>query len=50
LHITARDALVHSISEKELENGILKIIISELEDALSPNPLFVEALAIISLN
>jgi hypothetical protein len=48
LHITTGDALAHSISEQELENIRLKRRISELEDTLSPKPLFVEPLAIIS--
>jgi hypothetical protein len=40
LHITTGDALAHSISEQELENIRLKRRISELEDTLSPKPLF----------
>jgi hypothetical protein len=50
LHFTIENALVHSISEHELENIMLKRRISQLEDALSPKPLFVEPLAIISPN
>jgi len=47
LHFTIGDSLDHSIIEKELENIILKNRISELEDPLSPRPLFVEPLSII---
>jgi hypothetical protein len=47
LHLTIGDALAHSITEQELENIRLKKRISELEDALSPRPLFVEPLSIM---
>jgi hypothetical protein len=47
LHITTGDTLAHSISEQELENIKLKKRISELEDTLSPRPLFAEPLSII---
>jgi hypothetical protein len=50
LHNTIGDDLAHSISYQELENIILKRRISELEDSLSPKPLFAELLAIISPN
>jgi hypothetical protein len=49
LHLTTEDALVHSIIELALENIRLKNSISELEDALSLRPLFVEPLSIIVL-
>jgi hypothetical protein len=48
LHITTGDTLSHSISEQELENIKLKRRITELEDALSPKPLFAEPLAIVA--
>jgi hypothetical protein len=48
LHITTGDTLSHSISELELENIRLKRRISELEDTLSPKPLFTEPLAIVA--
>jgi hypothetical protein len=47
LHLTTGDALSHSISEQELENIKLKRRITELEDTLSPKPLFAEPLAIV---
>jgi hypothetical protein len=47
LHLTTGDALSHSITEHELENIRLKKRISELEDALSPRPLFAEPLSIM---
>jgi hypothetical protein len=43
------DALAHSITEQELENAKLKKRISELEVALSPRPLFVEPLSMMTL-
>ena len=47
LHLTTGDVLSHSITEQELEKVRLKKSISELEDALSPRPLFVEPLSIV---
>jgi hypothetical protein len=48
LHLSMGDALSHSISEQELQNIKLKKRISELEEALSPKPLFAQPLAILS--
>jgi hypothetical protein len=48
LHHSTRDALADSISKHELQTIKLKKRISELEDALSPRPLFAQPLAILS--
>jgi hypothetical protein len=45
--LTNGDSLSHSISEKALENSRLKKRISELENDLSPKPVFVEILSIV---
>jgi hypothetical protein len=48
LHHSIGDALADSISEQELQTIKLKKRISELEEALSPRPLFAQPLAILS--
>jgi hypothetical protein len=48
LHRSIGNALANSISEQELQTIKLKKRISELEEALSPKPLFAKPLAILS--
>jgi hypothetical protein len=48
LHHSTGDALVDSISEQELQTIKLKKRISELEEELTPKPLFAQPLAILS--
>jgi hypothetical protein len=47
LHLTTRDSLSHSISEKKFENIKLKRLIIGLEDTLSLGPLPLDPLAIV---
>jgi hypothetical protein len=48
LHCSTGDALADSILEQELQTIKLKKRISELEEALTPKPLFAQPLAILS--
>jgi hypothetical protein len=48
LHHSTGDALFDSISDQELQTIKLKKRISELEEALTPKPLFAQPLAILS--